>query len=79
MLAIQTVKLHILIHKASDHLDPLAEWLRMLIFSALNCSSSHCCGFEPSSGHVRKAKFCLQVVTGIQTNHFDLGVPDCQK
>ena len=30
----------------------MAEWLRPLIFTALNCSSSHRCGFEPSSGHV---------------------------
>ena len=33
--------------------SPVAEWFRMLIFSALNRSSSHRCGFEPSSGHVR--------------------------
>ena len=31
---------------------PLAEWLRPLIFSALNRSSSYCCGFEPRSGHM---------------------------
>ena len=31
----------------------MAEWLRLLIFSALNCSSSHRCGFEPCSGHLR--------------------------
>ena len=30
----------------------VAEWLRTLIFSALNHSSSHRCGFEPSSGHI---------------------------
>ena len=30
----------------------MAEWLRPLIFSALNRSSSHRCGFEPSSGHM---------------------------
>ena len=41
---------------------PIAQWLRTLIFSTLNCSSSHCCGFEPSSGHVRQAKFWLWVV-----------------
>ena len=40
----------------------MAEWLRPLIFSALNRSSSHRCGFEASSGHVRQAKFCLRVV-----------------
>ena len=40
----------------------MVEWLRTPIFSALNHSSSHCCGFEPSSGHVRQAKFCLRVV-----------------
>ena len=28
----------------------MAEWLRPLIFSALNRSSSPRCGFEPSSG-----------------------------
>ena len=28
------------------------QWLRMLIFSALNRSSSHCCGFVLSSGHM---------------------------
>ena len=32
--------------------DPVAEWLRTLIFSALNRLSSHRCGYEPSS-------FCL--------------------
>ena len=31
---------------------PVAEWLRTLIFSALNFSSFHHCGFEPSSGHM---------------------------
>ena len=31
---------------------PLAEWLSPLIFSALNRSSSHHCGFEPSSCHM---------------------------
>ena len=31
---------------------PVAEWLRMRIFSALNRSSSHLCGFQPSSGHM---------------------------
>ena len=40
----------------------VAEWLRLLIFSALNRLSSHWYGFEPCSGHVRQAKFCLQVV-----------------
>ena len=30
----------------------LAEWLRSLVFSALNRWSSHRCGFEPSSGHM---------------------------
>ena len=40
----------------------VAEWLRPLIFSALNRSSSHRCGFEPSSGHMRQVKFCLRVV-----------------
>ena len=40
----------------------VAKWLRPLMFSALNCSSSHPCGFEPSSGHVGQAKFCLRVV-----------------
>ena len=29
----------------------MAEWLRLQIFSALNHSSSHRCGFELSSGH----------------------------
>ena len=27
-----------------------AEWLRMLIFSTVNHSSSHHCGFEPACG-----------------------------
>ena len=40
----------------------VAVWLRALIFSALNRSSSHRCGFEPSSGHERQAEFCLRVV-----------------
>ena len=31
---------------------PMSEWLRLLIFSTLNSSSSHRCGFEPSWGHV---------------------------
>ena len=31
---------------------PVAEWLRLLILSALNRSSSYHCGFEPSSGHM---------------------------
>ena len=30
----------------------MAQWLRPLIFSALNRSPSHRCGFEPSSGRV---------------------------
>ena len=42
---------------------PVAEWLRPLICSTLNRSSSHrwCCGSEPCSGG-RQAKFCLRVV-----------------
>ena len=32
--------------------SPVAEWLRLLIFSTLNHSSSHRCGFEPRSGHL---------------------------
>ena len=40
----------------------VAEWLRPLILSALNHLSSQPCGFEPNSGHVSQAKFCLQVV-----------------
>ena len=30
----------------------MAEWLGPLIFSALNRSSSHRCGFESISGHM---------------------------
>ena len=30
----------------------MAEWLKPLIFSALNRSSSHRCEFEPSSGNM---------------------------
>ena len=30
----------------------VADWLRTLFFRALNCSSSHYCGFEPNSGHM---------------------------
>ena len=30
----------------------MAEWSRTLICSILNCSSSHCCGLKPSSGHI---------------------------
>ena len=30
----------------------VAKWLRILIFSTLNRSSSHCCEFKPSSGHM---------------------------
>ena len=43
---------------------PVVKWLRTLIFSTLNHSSSRRCGFEPCSGHmlVRQAKFCLLVV-----------------
>ena len=40
----------------------MAEWLRPLIISALNRSSSHRCVFEPRSGDVRQAKFYLRVV-----------------
>ena len=40
----------------------MVECLRPLILSALNRSSSHRFGFEPSSGHMRRAKFCLRVV-----------------
>ena len=39
---------------------PVAKGLRTLIFSTLNCSSSHSSGFKPSS--VRQAKFFLWVV-----------------
>ena len=31
----------------------MVEWLRTLIFSTVNRSSSLCCGFEPSSSHMR--------------------------
>ena len=31
---------------------PVAEWLRPLIFSTLNRSSSRCCAFEPSLGYM---------------------------
>ena len=31
---------------------PVAEWLRMLVFRALNHSSSHCSGFETSLCHM---------------------------
>ena len=31
---------------------PVAEWLRLLIFSAVNRSSSHRCGFEPTPDHM---------------------------
>ena len=31
---------------------PMAKWLRPLIFSTLNRSSSHHCGIEPGSGHM---------------------------
>ena len=34
-----------------DQLATMAEWLRTLIFSTLNRSSSHRVRFEPSSGH----------------------------
>ena len=37
---------------ANDNADTVSEWLRMLLFSDLNRSSSHRCGFEPSSGHM---------------------------
>ena len=41
----------------------MAEWLKLLIFSALNGSSSHRCGFRASlRSHVRRAKFCFRVV-----------------
>ena len=33
-------------------LGPVTKWLRTLIFSALNCSSSPRCWFEPNSGHM---------------------------
>ena len=41
----------------------MTKWLRPLILSTLNHSASHCCGFEPSSGHLRQANFCLRVVS----------------
>ena len=45
-----------LICSTDNHTDykaaPVAEWLRQLICSALNRSSSHCCGLELSSGHM---------------------------
>ena len=45
---------------------PVAEWLRPIILSALNRSSSHRCGFEPRLGsHVRQANFCLRMVRGL--------------
>ena len=31
----------------------MAKWFRTLIFSALNLSSSHGSGFDPSLGHMR--------------------------
>ena len=48
---------------------PWLSGFRMLIFSALTRSSAHCCGFKPNPGHVRQAKFCLQVV-----RWFSLGI-----
>ena len=36
------------ISKRSEVMNPVAEWLRPLILSALNRSSSHRCGFEPA-------------------------------
>ena len=48
-------------NKAKLHwVTPVAEWLRPLIFSALNRSSSHRHEFEPSSGHVSQARFSLR-------------------
>ena len=41
--ALNNLRKHYLIDAA-----PVAEWF----ISALNCSSSHRCGFEPSSGHM---------------------------
>ena len=41
--ALNNLRKHYLIEAA-----PVAEWF----ISALNCSSSHRCGFEPSSGHM---------------------------
>ena len=41
---------------------PVAELLRPLIFTALNRLSSHRCGFEPHSSHMRQAMFCLRAV-----------------
>ena len=47
----------------SLNLKSIIGWPRWAsIFSAPYHLSSHCCGFEPSSGHVRQAKFCLRVV-----------------
>ena len=40
------------IDSSEIHKHPVAEWLRTLIFRALNRSSSHHCGFEPSLGHL---------------------------
>ena len=50
-------------HNRVNSLDLiLMTLLRSLIFNTLHRSSSHRCGFEPSLGHVRQAKFCLRVV-----------------
>ena len=38
--------------KMSKSAAPVTEWLRPLLFIALNHSSSHRCGFEPRSGHM---------------------------
>ena len=40
---------------------PVAEWLRPLIFSFLNHSSSHCCRVEPSLGHMWDKPILLAV------------------
>ena len=38
--------------KFHDQVWPVVEWLRSLIFRALNHSSCHRCGFKPSPGHM---------------------------
>ena len=44
--------IHTGVYKSTKWAAPVAEWLRPLICSALNRSSSHRCGFELSSGHM---------------------------
>ena len=52
LLFLSDVQFSAIANEMKTETASVAEWLRTLIFSALNRPSSHRCGFEPSSGHM---------------------------